>query len=86
MQALAGSSFSAPRTRSVLRMFEAGPEGFVGGMSAGNYMSITGAPSATATRDLADLVELGVLGRTGERKATRYYLITPAPKWDGLPP
>ena len=55
-------------------MFEAGPEGFLGGLSAGNYMTITGAPSATATRDLADLVALGVLQRTGERKATRYYL------------
>jgi Fic family protein len=68
--------------KAVLRMFEAGPEGFVGGMSAGNYMSITGAPSATATRDLADLVERGVLRRTGERKATRYYLIAPALEGD----
>ncbi|NJO37115.1 MAG: Fic family protein [Rhizobiales bacterium] len=70
--------------KAVLRMFEAGPEGFVGGLSAGNYMSITGAPSATATRDLADLVKLDVLRRTGERKATRYHLVTSAPEWDRL--
>jgi len=60
--------------KAVLRMFDAGPEGFLGGLSAGNYTSITGAPSATATRDLADLVAMGVLTRTGERKATRYHL------------
>jgi Fic family protein len=65
---------NARQEEAVLRMFEAGPEGFLGGLSAGNYMRITGAPSATATRDLADLVAMGVLTRTGERKATRYHL------------
>jgi Fic family protein len=63
----------------VLRLFAAGPDGFIGGLSAGNYMSITGAPPATATRDLARLVSLGVLRRAGERKATRYHLNVPAP-------
>uniref|UniRef100_B0T411 Filamentation induced by cAMP protein Fic n=1 Tax=Caulobacter sp. (strain K31) TaxID=366602 RepID=B0T411_CAUSK len=43
-------------------------------MSAGNYMKITDAPPATATRDLTALVGLGVLLRTGENKATRYRL------------
>ncbi len=63
--------------KAVLRMFAAGPDGFIGGLSAGNYMRITGAPPATSTRDLADLVELGVLYRAGERKATRYHLTIP---------
>lgn len=60
--------------RALLRMFAAGPDGFVGGLSAANYMTITGAPSATTTRDLAALVGLGALLRTGENKATRYQL------------
>lgn len=60
--------------RALLRMFAAGPEGFVGGLSAANYMTITGAPPATTTRDLAALVDLGVLLKTGELKATRYHL------------
>jgi len=60
--------------RALLRMFAAGPGGFVGGLSAANYMTITGAPSATTTRDLAALVGLGALLRTGEHKATRYQL------------
>lgn len=58
----------------LLRMFAAGPDGFLGGLSASNYMAITGAPSATTTRDLAALVEMGALTRTGDRKSTRYYL------------
>lgn len=68
---------NARQEKAVLRMFAAGPEGFTGGLSAGNYRGITGAAPATATRDLADLVALEVLRRTGERKATRYHLCVP---------
>ena len=60
--------------KAVLRMLRKGPGGFQGGLSAGNYQSITGAKSATATRDLADLVSKGALIRTGERRHTRYHL------------
>ncbi len=60
--------------RALLRMLREGPDGFQGGLSAGNYSSITGAPSATATRDLVRLVDLGALTRTGERRGTRYHL------------
>ncbi len=59
----------------LLRLFDAGPEGFSGGLSAANYMKITDAPISTTTRDLAHLVKLGVLKRTGERKSTRYWLV-----------
>ena len=52
--------------KALLRMLREGPQGFAGGLSAGNYMTITGAPSATATRDLADLVAKGALQRTGD--------------------
>jgi Fic family protein len=59
---------------ALLRMFREGPEGFKGGLSAGNYSTITGASPATTTRDLADLTEKGALIRTGERKHARYTL------------
>jgi len=67
--------------KTLLRLFAAGPDGFIGGLSAANYMTITGAPTATATRDLAGLVALGALVRTGEKKSTRYRLnvASPAP-------
>jgi Fic family protein len=60
--------------KALLRMLREGPEGFKGGLSAGNYSTITGASPATATRDLAGLVEMGALARTGERKHARYAL------------
>lgn len=63
--------------KALLRMFEAGIDGFKGGLSAKNYAGITGAASATVTRDLADLVAKGALTREGERKATRYRLNIP---------
>jgi Fic family protein len=60
--------------KALRRMMREGPEGFLGGLSAGNYMSITGATSATATRDLADLVTKGALVREGERRYVRYHV------------
>ncbi len=63
--------------KALLRMFREGPDGFIGGMSAGKYATITGASPATTTRDLAELVTMGALHRTGERKHTRYQLAVP---------
>jgi len=60
--------------KALLRLFREGPDGFAGGLSAGNYRTITGAALATATRDLADLVEKGALIRSGERRYARYRL------------
>ncbi len=60
--------------KAILRMLREGPEGFKGGLSAGNYATITGASPATATRDLADLVEKKALTRTGELRHARYDL------------
>jgi len=60
--------------KALARMFREGIEGFKGGLSAENYISITGAPRATATRDLQDLVAMGALTRTGELRHTRYRL------------
>lgn len=65
---------NARQEKAILRMLREGPEGFRGGLSAGNYMTITGASPATATRDLADLVENKALLRIGERRHARYDL------------
>lgn len=58
----------------VKKLFDAGIDGFAGGLSAKNYLAITGTSRPTATRDLAGLVEMGALIKTGERKSTRYEL------------
>jgi Fic family protein len=55
-------------------MFRAGPEGFAGGLSAENYISITDISRATATRDLQDLVGMGALTCTGELRHKRNWL------------
>lgn len=62
--------------KALLRMFREGPDGFKGGLSAGNYRTITDASLATATRDLNDLVEKRALIRTGQRRYARYHLAT----------
>ena len=62
------------QAKAIERMFREGPDGFQGGLSAENYISITGTSRATATRDLQDLVEIGAVTRTGERRYTRYWL------------
>ena len=62
---------------ALLRMLREGPEGFKGGLSAGNYIRITGTSPATATRDLADMVAKGALSRVGERRHARYHLAIP---------
>ena len=55
-------------------MFDAGPEGFEGGMRAKKYMSITKASKATATRDLQHLLESGILISVGGGRSTHYEL------------
>ena len=63
--------------KALLRMLQEGLEGFEGGLSAANYITITGASPATTTRDLADLVEKGALVRSGELRHARYALQLP---------
>jgi Fic family protein len=60
--------------KALLRVCQEGPAGFQGGLSAANYIRITGASRATASRDLQDLVEKAVLVQTGALKSTRYHL------------
>lgn len=61
----------------LLRVLDAGPEGFQRGLSAGNYASVAKTSPATARRDLGELVELGALHRTGERRHARYHPTIP---------
>jgi Fic family protein len=60
--------------RVIARMFREGIDGFQGGLSAENYISISETSRATATRDLQDLVEKGALTKSGELRHTRYAL------------
>jgi Fic family protein len=74
------SELNPRQEKALLRMLREGPEGFKGGLSAGNYATITGASAATATRDLADLVDKRALLRVGERRYARYRIAIPMQK------
>ena len=63
------------QAKVIERMFREGLDGFKGGLSAKNYITMTGTSRATTTRDLQDLVAMGALARTGERRHTRYRLL-----------
>jgi Fic family protein len=69
--------FNERQAKVIARVFRAGIDGFKGGLSAENYISISRTSRATATRDLQDLVEKGALTRTGELRHTRYLLSLP---------
>ena len=66
--------FNERQQKVIARMFREGIAGFKGGLSAENYLAITGTSRATATRDLQDLVEKLAFSKTGTGKGTRYQL------------
>lgn len=68
------SQLNERQLKVVKRLFDAGHEGFTGGLSASNYQTIAKASASTATRDLQDLVNKQVLLKTGALKSTRYAL------------
>jgi Fic family protein len=66
------------RQRKALNsMLDAGPDGFVGGMTNRKYANLTKTSTATAQRDLADLVQLGCLEATGAGRSAHYVLRIP---------
>jgi Fic family protein len=65
------------QAKAIARLFREGVDGFEGGLSAQNYISITRTSRATATRDLQDLAEKGALVRSGALRHTRYALNIP---------
>ena len=68
------TKLSARQEKVINKMFDAGPEGFKGGMSVKKYVSITKTSKATATRDLQALVELQALEIYGKGRSTKYQL------------
>ena len=58
----------------IVKIFEVGHQGFIGGLSADNYTKIAKISASTATRDLKDLIDKEVLIKTGTLKSTRYFL------------
>lgn len=68
------ADLNARQLKLVRRLFEAGPDGFEGGLNVRKYQGLTGASKPTATRDLTDLVGRGIFKVEGAGKSTRYQL------------
>jgi Fic family protein len=71
---VAKQGLSRPRSIQPPSAGKKGIDGFKGGLSANNYISISKTSRATATRDLQDLCEKGALVKIGELRHTRYFL------------
>ncbi|MEY4713149.1 MAG: hypothetical protein RIS88_2599 [Pseudomonadota bacterium] len=75
---------TATQNKAVNKLYDAGPEGFEGGMSTEKYVNLCGVSRATAYRELKALCDLGLLTQTGVGRATRYRLREQAP--EGISP
>lgn len=69
------TTFDDKQRKVMKKMFDAGPAGFKGGISAKKYITITGCSKATATRDLSDLLHKGCIRQLeGKGRSIRYAL------------
>lgn len=68
------SQINARQLKVIQRLFKEGYTGFVGGLSANNYIKIAKTSASTATRDLKELVDKKIFTKTGSLKSTRYAL------------
>jgi Fic family protein len=60
----------------ILKMLEAGPGGFMGGLTTRKYVAMTKASRATAFREINDLLEKGILCHAGgEGRSVRYEIV-----------
>jgi Fic family protein len=68
------SGFNERQRKAINTLLDAGPGGFVGGLTNKKYAHLTHTSPATAQRDLAELVERGVLKLEGAGRSVRYAL------------
>jgi len=66
------------QAKALHKLWEAGPDGFEGGLSTEKYVHLCGVSRATAWRELKVLCEMGVLHSSGNGRSTRYAL---AARW-----
>lgn len=59
--------------KTMKKLLDAGPRGFMGGMTTKKYQAICQLSIPTAARDLIELERIGLLFRQGAGRSTRYY-------------
>ncbi len=70
----AQAALSERQRKALNALLDAGPDGFVGGMTNKKYAHLTHVSPATAQRDLAELAEHGILQTQGAGRSVRYEL------------
>jgi Fic family protein len=68
------SRLNVRQQKALNALLDAGPDGFVGGMTNKKYAHLNRVSPATAQRDLADLAVRGVLKAQGGGRSARYEL------------
>ncbi|MFH2065351.1 MAG: Fic family protein [Pseudomonadota bacterium] len=77
-QDMAGLALNERQRKVVNKLFEAGKDGFEGGLTNRKYRGMTRTTRETAKRDIADLVEKGILRKqVGGGRSTSYTLEWP---------
>ena len=71
----AQQSLNDRQRKALNSMLDAGPSGYVDGMTNRRYANLTKSSAATAQRDLAELVTLGCLVPAGAGRSSRYKLV-----------
>lgn len=59
--------------KTMRKLLDAGPKGYIGGMTTRKHESISGVSTPTAARDLIDLEARGLLKKQGKGRSVRYY-------------
>jgi Fic family protein len=67
-------SLTPSQSKAINKLYDAGPDGFSGGLSTEKYVNLCGVSRATAYRELTALCEAGLLAQSGSGRGTRYQL------------
>jgi len=70
---MANVALSERQQKTMKKLLDAGPKGYIGGMTTRKHEQIAQTSTPTAARDLIQLEQLGLLKRQGEGRSTRYY-------------
>jgi Fic family protein len=74
----AGDPLSERQRKVINRLLDAGPGGFVGGLTTRKYTSLAGVSRATAFREIAQLLEWGIIRQNpGGGRSVSYAIVLP---------
>jgi Fic family protein len=70
---MSGQALNERQLKTMKKLLDAGPKGYIGGMTTRKHEQISKTSTPTAARDLIDLEQRGLLIKKGMGRSTRYY-------------